>query len=195
MQGSWNHGQAYYRCKFPTEYAVATHQHPRTVYVREAAIVPALDRWLATLFDSTHIDSTCALLAAASGLEDVTTAQRQAARRRLPDCDARLARYRAALEAGTDAVVVAGWVAEVSTERSTAERALREAATHKKLTKTQVKALVEELGDIPLILAKAGAQDKAALYNELGLNLTYHVDGRVTVEAQPCTPERVGGGT
>jgi hypothetical protein len=27
MQGSWNHGQAYYRCKFPTEYAVAQGQH------------------------------------------------------------------------------------------------------------------------------------------------------------------------
>jgi hypothetical protein len=67
MQGSWNNG-AYYRCKFPSQYAVAEGQHGRTVYVREAAIVPGPDAWIATLFDNEHLDSTCETLAAVSDL-------------------------------------------------------------------------------------------------------------------------------
>ena len=33
--------------------------------LREAAILPALDRWLARLFDHQHLDATCQTLAAA----------------------------------------------------------------------------------------------------------------------------------
>lgn len=35
MAGSWNHDQAHYRCRFPSEYAGATGKHPRWVYLRE----------------------------------------------------------------------------------------------------------------------------------------------------------------
>lgn len=46
MQGNLNHGEAYYRCRFPAEYALANRiEHHRTVYVREAEIVPRLDEW------------------------------------------------------------------------------------------------------------------------------------------------------
>jgi hypothetical protein len=101
MQGSRNHGQAYYRCKFPSEYAVVEGQHPRTVYVREAAIVPGVDTWIATLFK-----------------------------------------------------------------------------------------------DIVAVLANANPADKRAIYDELGVNLTYHPDGRVQVGAGGRVLRvRVGGGT
>ncbi|MBD0323989.1 MAG: recombinase family protein, partial [Aldersonia sp.] len=41
MQGSWNEGHAHYRCRYPAEYGLANRiQHPRTVYVREDAILP-----------------------------------------------------------------------------------------------------------------------------------------------------------
>jgi DNA invertase Pin-like site-specific DNA recombinase len=69
MQGSWNHSEAYYRCKFPSEYAVAEGEHGKTVYVREAAIVPGLDTWIASLFDDEHLDSTCEALALIGDIE------------------------------------------------------------------------------------------------------------------------------
>ena len=47
MQASWNNGAAYYRCKFPEEYAIAENKHPNTVYVREAAVAPGLNTWIA----------------------------------------------------------------------------------------------------------------------------------------------------
>jgi site-specific DNA recombinase len=64
MQASWNNGKAYYRCKFPSEYAVAEDKHARTVYVREIAVVPGLDEWIGALFEDEHFEGTCAALSA-----------------------------------------------------------------------------------------------------------------------------------
>lgn len=50
--------------------------------------------------------------------------------------------------------------------------------------------------DIVEVLAEAEIEDKADLYAELGVNLTYHPEGRVTVEMKPRGVKvRVGGET
>lgn len=47
MQGTWNNGAPYYRCRFPGEYAAANGiAHPRNVYLRERRLVRPLDAWL-----------------------------------------------------------------------------------------------------------------------------------------------------
>ena len=92
-------------------------------------------------------------------------------------------------------MVVAAWISEVESERLAAERELSATVPQEKLTKSQVRALVDGLGDVVEVLAQADRADKAAIYNELGITLTYHLGGRVLVEARPCTEERVGGGT
>ena len=57
MQGSWNHDQAHYRCKLPSEYALANKvEHPPTIYIKESAVVPALDEWIASVFDPSNLD-------------------------------------------------------------------------------------------------------------------------------------------
>ena len=197
MQGSWNHDQAYYRCKFPTEYAVAQGQHGKTVYVREAAIVPALDEWIGSLFEDEHLDSTCEALAAVSDLEPEDDEGRELdLRRQLKDCDSKLARYRQLLEQDADVTVVATWIAEVERERRRLERELGRKPTTRKLTKAEIKALVRQLKDIVAVLAEAEPADKRAIYDELGVNLTYHPDGRVHVGAGTrVLGVRVGGGT
>src|SRR5205814_7633084 len=100
-------------CRFPSEYVMTAElDHPKTVYVQEAPIVSALDSWLGQLFDRDHIDETCRLLATVSEVDEHLAAQVEAARRQLVDCDARLAKYRAALEAGAEPRVGAGWPGE-----------------------------------------------------------------------------------
>jgi len=48
MQGSWNHDQAHYRCVVATEYALANNSdHPKALYLRESAVLPEPDRWIA----------------------------------------------------------------------------------------------------------------------------------------------------
>ncbi len=197
MQGSWNHGQAYYRCKFPSEYAVAEGQHGKTVYVREAAIVPGLDAWIASLFDGEHLDSTCEALAAVSELEPEDDEGRELdLRRQLKECDSKLARYRQLLEQNADITVVATWIAEVERERKRLERELGRKPAARKLTKAEIKVLVRQLKDIVAVLADALPEDKRVIYDELGVNLTYHPDGRVHVGAGArVLGVRVGGGT
>ena len=103
MQGNFNHDANHYRCKFPSDRgAVPGMNHPKSVYVRESAIVPKLDEWIATLFDPAHLDATCEALAIAGGAPEADNARIEAARRKLTDCDSRLTKYRAALDAGAD---------------------------------------------------------------------------------------------
>ena len=197
MQGTHAHEIARYRCRFPSEYALANKvEHPATVYVREDAIVPRLDEWIATLFDDAHLDETCQALAMAGEADDAAEARAEGARRKIADCDQRLGKYRQALDAGADATIVAGWMAEVQGERLRAERELGAVSANGKLTKEQIRRLVLQLKDIAAVLASADPKDKAEVYAELGVRVSYdphrHVIG---VTAGPCTTERVGGGT
>jgi site-specific DNA recombinase len=186
MQGAWAHDRAYYRCRFPGEYADIQGRHPRSVNVRESAILAGLDRWLAGIFSPDRIDDTCTALAAASEPDPAIRARQDAHRKKLKDCDTRLAKYRAALEAGTDPAIVGQWIAEVQAERLTAQRALDEATPpENQLTKDEVRALVEALGDIVTALKDADPAAKADTYRDLGIKLVYHPEGTVEVEARP----------
>jgi len=195
MQGSWNHNQPYYRCKFPAEYAITEQQHPKTIYIKETAITPSIDRWLAQLFDDDHIDDTCAALEAATGQQRDDDSRRLAARRTIKACDSKLAKYRQALEAGTDPSIVGGWIEEVKLERRAAELRLRK--THPALSKDDIRSLVLQSKGIVEILAQADPEDRRAVYQELGISITYHTNGRLHVTAGPasCTNDGVGGGT
>jgi len=197
MQGSWNHDRPYYRCKFPAEYAIAKDKHPKTIYVREDSLTPAIDQWLAQLFDDNHIDGTCAALEAATGPDLAEHNRLAAARKKLKDCDNKLAKYRQALEAGTDPVIIGEWIEEVKLARKAAEIALRPKTTGGRLTSTEIKDLVRRLKGIVAILANADSEDRKAVYSELNLAVTYHDNGRMQVSAGPeaCTNKCVGGGT
>jgi site-specific DNA recombinase len=126
LQGQWIRGEAYYRCRYPAEYAAVASDfdHPKSVYLREVKLVGRLDDWLAELFSPANLDHTCRILATASR-NDPADDQRRAAQQVLVDCQRRLDRYRAALEAGTDPAVVQEWIAEVTATRAAAEVASR----------------------------------------------------------------------
>lgn len=198
MQGTWNNGKAHYRCQFAREYALAAKaDHPKTVYLREEAILPALDEWLVQVFSPDRYEATCEALAMASERDEAGEARAEAARRKIADCDSRLAKYRAALDAGADPLIVAGWMAEVQGERLQAEKDVADAPPMEQLTPSQIRALVGGMKEALVALSKADAESKAILYETLGIELTYHPGDRVViVEARPdaCRTERVGGG-
>lgn len=117
MQGTWNHGRAHYRCRFPYEYALANRiEHPAAVYLREDAVVEPLDVWLATSFDPGRLAIALAELDAEPAVDTAA----EAARRELAECDRILARHRAALEAGADPLMVAEWTRDVRRRREAA---------------------------------------------------------------------------
>src|SRR5262249_43427349 len=156
---------------------------PRVVYVREDEILPALDGWLASLFDPQNLGETCHALAAASGATDADEAALEAARRKLEDCDSRLAKYRDALEKGADSTVVAAWIAEVQGDRLAAERTLATVRSSV-LTADDVHQVIDELGDVVAVLTDADPATKAKVYADLGIRLVYRPADRVlAVEA------------
>ena len=61
---------------------------------------------------------------------------------------------------------------------------------------TDIKALVASLRDITATLADADPADKAAVYEEMGIDVTYNQDGRILVESRPrVVSDGVGGAT
>jgi site-specific DNA recombinase len=148
LQGQWIHGQACYRCRYPTEYGTAAgFDHPRSVNLREADLLPEIDAWLGRLTDPDHLQATCEAIAAAGNTTTTLHDERTAARQVLADCDRRLGRYRAALEAGTDPGVVGQWIAEVTATRQAAEATLHSlAAPPSLINPEQIRHLLEELG-------------------------------------------------
>lgn len=69
---------AYYRCRFPHEYALANRvDHPRNVILREDLAVPHLDGWLAGLFTPASRQRTIDQLTAVHRHLHVTEEQRQ----------------------------------------------------------------------------------------------------------------------
>jgi site-specific DNA recombinase len=122
------------------------------------------------------------------------------------DCDAKLDRYRAALDAGADPAVVAQWIAETQTERQRAqarqqaEAASSSAASVNDLTADDVLAMIEELGDMVVVLGEADPEHKQQVYRDLGLRLTYlperqTVRADVDLAAHRWDSVRVRGGT
>ncbi|WP_261561628.1 hypothetical protein [Frankia tisae] len=125
------------------------------------------------------------------------------ARRAIEESNTKLARYRAALDAGADPVVVTGWIAQAQAEKTTAERKLREARKEEErtLTREEISTMVETLGDMASALAEAEPAEKADLYRQLNLRLTYQpttstVRADMKISATYCgVMDRVRGGT
>jgi site-specific DNA recombinase len=188
MQGQQNNGEPYYRCRYPQEYALAnTVAHPANIYMRERDLTGPLDAALAAAFAPHRLAGTLAAMADQPDTDkddhDIIRSRAQ-----LADCDTRLTRHRAALEAGADPKIVAGWIAEVEAERRHIQASLNQptAKPAERMTKDQIADLVARLGDIITVLREADPADRAEVYQQLGLRLTYHpTEQKVRVQVQP----------
>jgi site-specific DNA recombinase len=111
----------------------------------------------------------------------------------LADCQRRLDRYRAALEAGTDPAIVQQWIAEVTATRTAAEVQLRDShIAPDGLTPDQVRVLLEQAGGWSRPSTAATQHYAPELYEELGINGVYDPD-RHTVHVQVELGRRIGG--
>ena len=190
MQGQYNHGVAYYRCRYPKEYALAAHvRHPSNVYLREPDVVPAIDRWLSAIFAPHRLDQTIREIEAAQPPAATTTQPDVPAPDSgavIADCDAKLARYQAALDAGADPQAIARWTRQVEADRATALAREATAARHqpgRRLTTSDIRALITSLGDLRDVIRDATLAEKIAIYDQLGLKITYK-PGQAKIRAE-----------
>ncbi|PYC87664.1 hypothetical protein C7C46_03900 [Streptomyces tateyamensis] len=129
------------------------------------------------MFAPHRLDDTIDLLAAAPDIAPASdhTLRAEHARETITDCDAKLATHRAALEAGADPALVTQWMTQTQATRTRAEAELRTAqlARSTQLTRDDIAALARANSDLVALLADAEPADRAALYQQLGLILTY----------------------
>jgi site-specific DNA recombinase len=191
MQGSWNNGKPHYRCTFLDQYAAKNKvDHPASVYLREELLLGEVDAWLSRELDP------LVFLAAIRAYE----AQRpepqpdEDAREEIVDCDAKLRRHRAALEAGADPAIVTSWIKETQAKRVLAEARLNKPATaRRRLTDEEIAELVANVDSTMQALRDADRTDRADFYSRLGVTLVYHPDEkRVAAEARPASIMYVG---
>ncbi|MFJ2344881.1 hypothetical protein [Streptomyces antimycoticus] len=185
MQGQWSHGDACYRCRFPEEYALANRvHHPRNIYLRESWITVPLDNWLATVFLPRRLDDTIDLMATAAVPNQEPSAA-AAARAVIADCDAKLATHRAALGTGVGPALVTQWISETQARRARADAELRTASKGPgvRMSRDEIARLVRSISDLAAVIQQAEAEDKAEIYRQLGLRLTY-VPAQATVRAE-----------
>ncbi|MFL6147499.1 MAG: zinc ribbon domain-containing protein [Pseudonocardiaceae bacterium] len=190
MQGNWNHGRAHYRCRFPNEYAVGNNiDHPLTVYVRENAVLNPLDTWLAEAFAPRRIEQS---LTALENAQPNDAPAVEATRRTIAECERKLARHRAALEAGTDPALVVAWSREAQRQRTVAEARLANLTSHhsanRRMSREDIHAMVDTLGGLLNALRHADPADKTEVYRELGVRLTYnHTEHTILAETRPSS--------
>ncbi len=200
LQGSWHHGEPYYRCAYGAEYARSARlDHPKVVYLRERDLLPHVDTWISRIFEPARIDETCEAIV--RGVDaDASTTGRAAANATIRECDRKIDRYRHLLETGTDAALIGQWIAEVQRERSQAENILQhlaQAVAAEVTTAAEVRDIVEQLGGLVGLLEVGPPTLRSRFYEEAGFTGIYNPDTR-SVEASVdvgVRKVRVGGGT
>jgi site-specific DNA recombinase len=183
MQSHWANELAYYRCRFPAEYALANRiAHPRNVLVREDEVLPELDAWLAGQFAPDRIEEVIEEMTAAqdsAGHQQIITEAHQA----IQECETKMARYRAALDAGGDVQEITRWINATKAERLQAEATICSAGAPARLSRQEITTVVEYFADLAAVVRDADPTDKAEIYRGLNLVLTYQPAAQ-TVHAQ-----------
>jgi site-specific DNA recombinase len=186
-----------YRCEFGAHRSVPPDlDHPPTVYVREDAVVPKLDAWLAEIV-------TPEALAAVQSRPPDLTARNTATTAALADCDARIERLLESIENGVDVSLIAPRVQQLHLDRQRLQASLGGQTRWRKLTAKEIRAWADELGGLVRILGQATPKERASVYAELGLKLVYYPGSpdraappRVKATADLARVGRgVGGGT
>jgi site-specific DNA recombinase len=114
---------------------------------------------------------------------------------RLAACDKKLASYRAALDAGADPAVVTAWITETQKERQRIEGSLAatpQPESRPRLTRDQIRAIVQQVGELTTVLAEADPTDRAEIYRQLGFKLTYHPEQQKSAYRLSLTRTHMG---
>ncbi|MFF4602689.1 recombinase family protein [Streptomyces sp. NPDC001339] len=193
MGTQWSHETAYYRCRFPLEYALANKiAHPRNILFREQDVVPRLDQWISLQFAPGHKTATIERMHQAQLMRAQRADLSAEANAVVRDCNVKLARYRSLIDSGAaSSETVAQWIAETETRRASAAAQMR---TRKPtlLTRTRITELVDAAGSTADVLQTAPGDKKNRLYRALGVRMTYQPAKRIMRVGIAPDPHDVG---
>ncbi|WP_232007439.1 hypothetical protein [Mycobacterium intermedium] len=160
------------------------------MYLREDALTPRLDEWIATLADPDDLMRGQDIGAAAAG--GYAALQRQ-----LSEANSKVAALIAAVESGVAVEDLTDALRRRTAERDALRGQLERAEQPSVMSAAQISELVEELGGLTTVLRAATGPERAEVYASLGLRLDYDPRlQRVTATADLSrVARRVRGGT
>ncbi|WP_328993662.1 recombinase family protein [Kribbella sp. NBC_01245] len=174
MEGARRKHATFYRCAARTLVpgTLTAVEHPPTVYLREDHLAGGVNEWISRLFSPENLDETVAILADAHGEPDPAEAAEVAFRQRLAAAESTMRRLQKALEAGWDPEALTSQYNAAVAEKRAAEAGIDSLQPTALLTSTEIRAMVDELGDMKLVLDTADRGDLADLYDALRLKVS-----------------------
>jgi hypothetical protein len=101
-----------------------------------------------------------------------------------------MARYRAAIDAGCDLRESTQWINAAKAERTQAEAVLRTMPAPVRMSREDVRSMIEQLASLAAVIGSADPADKAEIYQGLNPMLTYQpttqtvrAEARLTVDS------------
>ena len=198
LQGNTVRGYSLYRCRVSSDYASPLKDHPPCLSVREDRLLVHIDQWLSKLFTPENIEATAASIVTADSEDRREDPEVARARITLVESERKLAKHLDGLEAGIPAEVIAPRIAATQREKAAAEAVIASAPpTPQPLTLDEVIETLSMLRDLPELLGAIEQADRAALYQALGLHVTYRRVGavehvRLRTSLRAVDLERVG---
>ncbi|MGY4765850.1 hypothetical protein ACXC9Q_02900 [Kribbella sp. CWNU-51] len=187
MEGAMRRNTEFWRCAARTlaPGSSASLEHPPTVYLRMDQLSTKVNDWIAKLFSPEYLDATVEELAAA--VEDDGPADRAESdfKRRIA-AEATMSRLRHALEAGWDPAELTTQYNAAVAEKRSAEVGLATIEYPERLTSNEIRAMVDQLGDIARALDRANPRELAELYD--ALRLMVDCDHRTRAAEVSITP-------
>ncbi|HEX3779689.1 MAG TPA: recombinase family protein [Pseudonocardiaceae bacterium] len=177
MQGASIRRDAYYRCLARTlaPGSPVLVDHPRTVNLRESVVLGPLNDWLAGVFAPENHDQLVAGLLDAQPRSNGER-DRETAKKRLADAEAKLRRFRAAIEAGIDPAALVEATNEAQAQRVAARAELDNAPAPDALTDAHLYAMIDSLGDVGAVLTERKPVALGRLYESVRLEMIYQPD-------------------
>jgi DNA invertase Pin-like site-specific DNA recombinase len=198
MEGSPRAHGMYCRCAArtlaPGSPMLAT--HPPTIYLREDPVQDAVNGWIGQLFHPDNVDRTVDLLVG-HHQDGQLGGQHDRARERLTEAETKLRRLRAAIEAGAEPLALIDSLNGAQADKAAAEAELAQLKAPTALTRAEVYAMIDSLGDIGATLNSGNPDKLGKLYGDLHLDMRYDnekeaLDVRTSLRVNN---ERVRGGS
>jgi site-specific DNA recombinase len=163
-----------YQCVYRNEYP-GDDSHPKTLFLAEDRILPAVDEWLADLTGPDRLESTVMAILAADAHETTDSPELRRARLQASEARKKLSQYLDALEAGMDPALVTERTRIAQGELATANAVMNvcDSSSAGELSEQQLRELLEGVGGLTALLANSNSAERQRVYRAAGVHLRY----------------------
>jgi DNA invertase Pin-like site-specific DNA recombinase len=178
MEATPRRERTYYRCaaRNIVPSSPVLERHPKNVYLPEWRVLEVLNQWIGTVFDPECRDETVDQLLASVESTGADSARETQAKGRANEARTKLRRFQDAIKAGANPAALVDAINEAQAELEAAEVEQARQPETKTISRAEVYAMIDYLGDVGAALESGDPAELQKLYERLRLEMTYHAD-------------------